>query len=149
MLCDDGWVEGSAGSPQNQPNTMFLPDFTFCLAKLQEQRVTQLSEKKGISFQICNNNLFCIEILHLRETQAIFIFLGPFFKKTNKIKTNKNNSTRLTLEISQIFFCEREKRCLYFSYFCPMFVFAYFRNKEFPHFPLAWMYFCLSTCYCR
>lgn len=28
----------------------------------------------------------------------------------------------------------KKKRCLYFSYFCPMFVFTYFRNKEFPHF---------------
>lgn len=107
----------------------------FYLAKPQEQRVT-LQSKRDFMFQICNNNLFSIQIIHLWETQAIFIlfFLGPFFKN-KKIKNKKNISTRLSLKTSQMFFLRKgKKRCLYFSYFCPMFVFTYFRNKEFPHF---------------
>lgn len=49
-----------------------------------------------------------------------------------------------------VFLRKGKKRCLYFSYFCPMFVFTYFRNKEFLIllFLLNFWLFILSTCYC-
>lgn len=88
-LCGLMTVTGGVGwfAPKSTNHRVFTR-FYLCLVEPQEQRVT-LQSKRDFIFQICNNNLLCIEIIHLRETQAIFIlfFLGPFFK--NKIKTKK------------------------------------------------------------
>lgn len=85
-LCGVMMVTGGVG--WFAPKSTFFSDFTFCLVEPQEQRVT-LQSKRDFIFQICNNNLFCIEIIHLRETQAILFYfsLDLFFK--NKIKTKK------------------------------------------------------------
>lgn len=115
VRCDDGNWKGRLVRPKIN-HRVFTRFYFLCLVEPQEHP-SMLQSKRDFIFQICNNNLFCIQIIHLRETQAIFIlfFLGPFFK--NKIKTKKNNSTKLTLETSQMFFCEREKKMFIFFIF--------------------------------
>lgn len=144
-------VTGGVGwfAPKSTNCIIFNRFDFFYLAKPQEQRVT-LQSKRDFMFQICNNNLFSIQIIHLWETQAIFIlfFLGPFFK--NK-KIKKTLAQGYLWKHLKCFFCEREKKDVYiFHIFVPCLYLHILEIKSFLIllFLLNFWLFILSTRYC-
>lgn len=63
-----------------------------------------------------------------RDTQAIFHFMGPLKTLAQDLSLESQAPHALTSQM----FCKREKMFIFIL--LSLFVFAYFRNKDFQHF---------------